>query len=117
MLIGFALAEYGYNAVAALLRADPARVFYITQGAFVGIAFWLAGLGSTNLLARIIALGGIVEQSMVCACGAIKLYDPPPWVPPGQSLCDSVFGFNSYYVGMFAMTVYAFILAHQRKSP
>ncbi len=115
MLVVFAIAEYGYEAVAALLRADPARIFYATQGALVGAFFWIAMLFFTHPLAKIIALGGVVEQSMVVTCAVVKLYQPPPWVPPGQSLCDSVFGFNTYYVGMLAMAVYAFILAHQRQ--
>ena len=117
MLSVFAVCEYGYEVVATLIGADRARVFYISQGALAGAFFWLAMLILPHPMAKVIAVGGVVEQTLVVSCAAIKLYQPPPWVRQGESMCDSVLGFQTYPVGMFVMTLYAFVLSRTTRQP
>lgn len=115
LLVVLALSQYGYDALAALLGTSASRIFYVSQGVLGGLFFWLCLSLSTHPLTSIIAVGGVVEQTLVSSCAAVKLHAPKPWVKEGESMCDSVLGFPTYPLGMFAMTLQAFILTHRQR--
>lgn len=117
LLTAFALVGYSYNALGALLGVNPQRIEYMMSGALGAGFFWIATLVFSHPLAHVIAVGGVADQTLKASCAAVKLYAPKPWVPPGQSMCDSVFGFDTYNFGVYVMAGYAFILAHQRSRP
>ncbi len=116
LLTVLALSQYGYDALAWLLGTMASRVFYVMQGTLAGLFFWLCLSLSTHPLTSIIAVGGVVEQTLVSSCAAVKLHVPKPWVRDGESMCDSVLGFPTYPLGMFFMAVQAFILTHRQRS-
>lgn len=117
LLIVLALSQYGYDALAALLNTSASRIFYVSQGVLGGLFFWLCMTLSTHPLTSIIAVGGVVEQTLVVSCAAAKLHVPKPWVRDGESMCDSVLGFPTYPLGMLAMTLQALLLTHRRQRP
>lgn len=116
LLVVLAISQYGYDALAWLLSTMSTRVFYVSQGVLGGLFFWLCLQLSAHPLTSIIAVGGVVEQTLVSSCAAVKLHVPKPWVRDGESMCDSVLGFPTYPLGMLAMTAQAFILSRRRST-
>lgn len=117
LLAVLALSQYGYDALAWLLDTLPTRVFYVSQGVLSGMFFWVCMALSTHPLTSLIAVTGVVEQTLVASCAAVKLHVPKPWVRDGESMCDSVLGFPTYPLGMLAMTLQAALLTHRRQRP
>lgn len=113
-LLALVVGHYCYEAAAILLEADSARVFYIFQGA-TGLGFFvLAGLSVPRHWAPavrwplyLVALTGVAEQTLVAACGAVRLHAPIFRAPPGEGLCGP-----GWYGAGLAITAWVVLLVY-----
>lgn len=115
LLLLLAVGHYGYEPVAALLGAGPARVFYVFQGVTGACFFALAGLtlhrphwpAAARLAVHLVALWGLAEQTLVVTCGCARLWDVSFRAQPGEGLCGGQwFGIGLAVVAWLAVVVY-----------